>query len=256
MVLCLASNPFLLFAADDWWQVVGTIILFLFYGIGQLLSGRDDAKKRAKEKARRAKRPPVAQGGDKPQNQADPLRAEVEEFLRRAEGKKPEEKAPQRERETQPLAREPAAPAARREPQPPRARPLPESRVGQPAKQPPRAKPKPAIPASERKLPEQQGQLRREGVAEHVQRHLSKGRISEHAEHLGDEVALADDKMEARIEQKFEHRLGRLGHQQEAVAEKAGPALAQEVRELLSDSRGMRRLIVANEILRRPEERW
>ena len=246
-MLCIES--IVLFAADDWWQVVGTIILFLFYGIGQLLSGRDDAKKRAQEKARRAKRPPVAQGGDKPQNQADPLRAEVEEFLRRAEGKKPEEKAPQRELETQPLAREPAA---RREPQPPRARPLPESRVGQA----PRAKPKPAIPAAERKAPEQQGQLRREGVAEHVQRHLSKGRISEHAEQLGDEVALADDKMDARIEQKFEHRLGRLGHQEEAVAEQAGPALAQEVRELLSDSRGMRRLIVANEILRRPEERW
>ena len=98
-------------------------------------------------------------------------------------------------------------------------------------------------------------ELRRENVEQHVARHLSTKEYDERAEHLGERVALADDRLEARLEQTFEHQLGRLSHSEEIVQE-VGPSVADEVRELLSKPQGMRQLIVANEILRRPEERW
>lgn len=246
----LEINQITLLAADDWWQVIGTIIVFLFYGIGHLISGREERQK----KARRAQRPPVAQpAGEVPPNQADPLRAEVEDFLRRAEGKQPQpadrqeakpRPVPQR---SEPIAREPAHPTRK---QPPVARP-----VGSPEPKARSPKSRAASRAPQRKTPEETVEPRREGVGEHVARHLSSERVTQRAEKLGQEVALADDIVEARLEEKFEHRLGSL-KQKEAQVEEAAPTIAEEVRKLISQPAGMRQVIVANEILRRPEQRW
>ena len=245
----LTLNQFLIFAADDWWQVVGTIIVFLFYGVGHLLSGREEAQKRAQGKPKRAAPPPVAKadGQPQPQNQADPLRAEVEEFLRRAEGQKPREARPAGRAEPQ-RDRPPGMPQRESQPVPRRAV-LTEPAAASPEREPPR-------PRKPRRVAQQKpAETRREGIAEHVQRHMSTADVTDSAEHLGEKVALADDKLEARLEQKFEHQLGRLKHV-ETKEEEVGPSIAQQVRQLLGNPEGMRQVIVANEILRRPEERW
>lgn len=251
-------DQILLLAADDWWQIVGTIIVFLFYGVGHLISGREDAQKRAKQKARRVKRPPAERGPQgQPPNQADPLRAEVEEFLRRAEGKQPAaESARDRElrerneggsfRDDRARGREESPPmrevvAERSTPRPPQPKP----RKRRPAK--PAQRPSQPVPEAK--------SLRSEGVAEHVARHLSRKSVTESAEQLGDEVALADDIVEARLHDTFEHQVGQLEHREDQASQSAA-SVADEVRQLLSNPQGMRQLIVANEVLRRPEERW
>ena len=44
---------------------------------------------------------------------------------------------------------------------------------------------------------------RRESVASGVQKNLDNSRLKRHAEKLGEEVGLADDKLDARLHQKF-----------------------------------------------------
>lgn len=237
----LDANHIVLLAADDWWQIVGGLIFMVLYGVGQLLSGRAEGKKRAPRPKQRRPQPPAAQPGPpgQPPNQADPLRAEVEEFLRRAQGQPAEQE--QLARETRPVRRESARSGqGRQRPSEPSQR--------QPATQaPPRR-------ISERTPPDEID-LRHENVEEHVTRHLSSKGVTERASHLGEEIALADEKIEAHLEKKFEHRLGNLEHRKE-IPVLANLSDAEQLRKLLSDPEGMRQLMVINEVLRRPDDHW
>src|SRR5690606_8074379 len=81
--------------------------------------------------------------------------------------------------------------------------------------------------------------------------------IRQPAPRLGEEVAQADDRMQAQLQQKFDHRVGTLAPVTTAAPKTAAAATAaREFRELLARPGGMRQIIIANEILRRPEERW
>ena len=261
----------ILFAADDWFQIVGGIIVMVMWGIQQIFAGRQEAKNARPKKVRQPRKPVVRPAdGAQPPNQADPLRAEVEQFLRQSEEKKQQSQRPQqtRPREAQPVDAQRGRTQVPREPQqrPTRREPLPS---GDPAPRQPRSS-KPTVQATRkaRKRPERGTpndaasrdsatpiELRGENVEQHVARHLNTKEYDERADHLGEKVALADDRLEARLEQTFEHRLGTLSHSEDEVQE-VGPTVADEVRELLSKPQGMRQLIVANEILRRPEDRW
>ncbi|MCG8450211.1 MAG: hypothetical protein MI725_11620, partial [Pirellulales bacterium] len=160
------------------------------------------------------------------QDQAESLRSEIEEFVRRAQGKPAQQKPTQQK----PAPQKPAARKSQRPRQPV-------------AKRVPR-EPRPA-PA---------GNLRREGVGEHVSKHISSADISQHAEQLGKELEQTDERMESRLHAKFDHQLGSLQHR-ETTAEEKTPQhdAAAEIAALLSRPEGMRQLILANEILRRPE---
>ena len=251
----LQIDQFLLLAADDWWQLVSLIIFLALGGLQQLLTGGKQDKKGKPPKRRPAKRPPAPgvagqPAGQAAPDQADPLRAEVEQFLRKADGNKPEQgrQQPQgRPQPARPIGRErrPAPEAGRQ--------PRRDVRTKQPPRQPRR---RPATPVGTQAKTEEVIELREEDIQEHVDRHLSKHDVTEGTRHLGQQVAQADDKLEARLSEKFEHRLGSLQHKEEAPEEEAGQSIAEEVRELLSQPQGMRQLIVANEVLRRPEERW
>jgi hypothetical protein len=96
--------------------------------------------------------------------------------------------------------------------------------------------------------------LRSQSVPAHVAAHIghSSRAIGQHAERLGDTLESTSEQTQHRIEQKFDHRLGNLLHQEEAAAVQE-PGLAEEVANLLHSPEGMRQLIIANEILNRPE---
>jgi hypothetical protein len=49
-----------------------------------------------------------------------------------------------------------------------------------------------------------------EHVSSYVTTHLDTRQFGERASHLGEQTALADDRLEARLHQKFDHQVGRL----------------------------------------------
>jgi hypothetical protein len=101
------------------------------------------------------------------------------------------------------------------------------------------------------------------GVSQHVSQHLDMSSIRQHTAQLGSEVALADDKLDARLHDKFDHAVGRIkGGQPTAAAapptatvssSPAPTARPSEIAQLLRNPKSIRQAIILNEILRRPE---
>src|SRR5690606_18094522 len=74
--------------------------------------------------------------------------------------------------------------------------------------------------------------------------------IAQRAESLGDEVAQADERMEARVHSRFDHQLGSLEPVAAAPQQSSqASAATKELRDLLTRPGGMRQVIIANEIL-------
>jgi hypothetical protein len=87
--------------------------------------------------------------------------------------------------------------------------------------------------------------------------------IEAHTRQLGAEVDRADDKMEARLHQVFDHSVGQLKKQATDSIPKTpegadiAPALTSaNLAELMRSPPAIRSAIVLGEILHRPEERW
>ncbi len=82
------------------------------------------------------------------------------------------------------------------------------------------------------------------------------------AEHLGEEVGLADENLEARLHEKFDHKLGTLGEDgidspTDVASDSAERFLAiSEITELLADPNSLRNAIVISEIFAPPHHRW
>lgn len=172
------------------------------------------------------------------------LRSEVEEFLRRA-------------------AQGNAAPA----PQPAKKPPL------DPFDEPPRRKrrqtPAPQAPAPQATTPQAakrqpsnfdvqvEGPVRRGTL-----RHLPESQLAENAAHLGEQIAAADDRVEARLHEKFDNRLGTLmnrpgGAQPAAVEPTKEPTTAAgRIRKKLIAPGGAREAVILSEILRSPVDRF
>lgn len=259
-------------------RVVMPIIFVVLYGVAHLVGAlQQEKKKRVQqppprdpaelelERLARAERPGANRGeqghgelgrGDpglgKPVSLEETLRREVEDFLKRAQG---EPRAPQQ-------AKRPAGPPRQRSAAPPQ-KPRPQQ---------------PVEPPTRRLVNDPQsvtGRQQAEPVLEVVQTSLPTGAavdayvaqqmrgvaaIGQHAQRLGEEVALADDRMQAQLQQKFDHRVGTLTPVSASTvvpaSAGAGNSAAREFRELIARPGGMRQIVIANEILRRPEERW
>lgn len=88
-------------------------------------------------------------------------------------------------------------------------------------------------------------------------RHLPESQLAEQAAQLGGQVAQADDRLEARLHEKFDHRLGKLSQRSEAEQE-VPPADhetgAARIKALLARPGGVREAVVLSEILRRPAD--
>lgn len=101
-------------------------------------------------------------------------------------------------------------------------------------------------------------------VAEHVARHLQAGEFAQRAAHLGEEVDQSDDRMEAHLQQYFEHDLGDLGARTSAAEQSIlddddGPPVAaakepaaDDFLAFLADPNALRRAIILREVFERP----
>ena len=97
-------------------------------------------------------------------------------------------------------------------------------------------------------------------VVEHVRKHLDTAEFSRREEHLADEVAQADEKMDEHLRGVFDHRLGQFAQSSADTGQSGTPEAfsvgAAALIALLTTPQTVRQAIVINEILQRPEQRW
>lgn len=247
------------FAADIT-QIIFAAVVFVIYIVGHVLSAKDEAKAKP-----RRNRPPVAPVGDPeepvlltvdelekaqrraPPDQAEALRAEIEDFVRRAQGKPPQH---QQSRPKPQAARQPVGKRHEQSQQPGR---VPQLQQESPRRQEPQSRPVVRTPLREEGL-RPQLEPRSDGVAEHVAKHLGASQVGDHAEQLGGQLSQVDERVEKRLQSKFDHQVGRLAHAESATETKVPTHdVAGEIAAMLRSPVGMRQLIIANEILRRPD---
>ena len=249
--------PMLIAAIDDILEVVIPIVIMLFVGIGQLLGALKQGKQKKPPVQRQVPKLDDGPVGNAPPAGEDALRQEVDDFLRRVQGKpprpKPQEVKPQAARPQAERPGVPVVPAGRKggkampgmqpisplRQQHPPIRPLAQEEFA-----PIRSQPLPMRPDIE---------PRGQGVSEHVTKHIDNSALAlgQHAEKLGDELAETDERLEMRLHQRFDHEVGRLHHEKE-VAKAEATGVAAELVAMMSKPEGMRQLIIASEILRRP----
>ncbi|HMO83748.1 MAG TPA: hypothetical protein PKC18_02385 [Lacipirellulaceae bacterium] len=233
----LNSNLILLADDTDVIKAVGAVIVMILWGVGQFMAARPKAKPAARPRPKPPQPGAPAGGPAKGLSVEEQLRREVEEFMRRAQ-RRGEGEAPAR-------------------PMPTAAAPVERSRDRAAQQRRAQAK-RPTSPPREQRV--RRVEPSGAGVSEHVAEHLTRSSqaLSAHAQQLGADVAQADERMDEHLAERFSHKLGTL------EPRAADPAAMQSVRsvdaqglfDMLRKPEGVRRLIVAGEILRRPEERW
>ena len=270
----------LMFAAmlDELLKLVVPFVFLIFWVLSQIA----EAKKKAK--APRPAQPPIAPS--KPAEKMnpppggapnDPLRAQVDAFLRRAGGQAPgaaggaavgaavqnprPAAAPNRDSIEILFGNDPAS--ANKPPlsQPPRDMAARSAPPSSPPSVP--AMPAPPRPQRAQRSPQRAAAPRGKSVADHVNEHVAAAarQISEEAARLGDRVTQGDRQFASQLQQKFDHEIGTFGDRrtepaqdQPAAAAPVNPAVT--IAALLGNADGMRQAMILNEVLRRPEERW
>jgi hypothetical protein len=265
------SNLVLLADLEDILGAIVALLVPLLWVIRQIFQAAkpgEQPRRHAAPAPAPAQQPPaqpVAAGGQ----QADPLRSQVEEFLRRA-GRAPQQSEAGRKAEPR-RARKPARaseievlvddnlrePAERR----PLAAPLrPATSPLSPTQQRPQR-----VPLARKEQPaRQREQALRESVAEQAADSIAahSRMIAEQASRLGQRIVEDDHQFDVQLKAKFDHTVGTLTGSAVAAAEQAAAAVraaetpAAQIAGLLSNPDGVRQAIVVNEILRRPTERW
>jgi hypothetical protein len=171
------------------------------------------------------------------------MRDEVEEFLRRAAARRAQAEAKRRAEAQQPVQLPPQRPA-------PIARPP--LRQAMPSQLEPEVE---IIEAEEADT----GSRFTSSVAQHLRGTTD---IARHAPSLGAEVDQADDKLEARLQRTFDHKLGALKDTTTAAPVKATTQTSEallasmNLTRLLTNSQSIRNAIILSEVLNRPESRW
>jgi hypothetical protein len=244
-----------------------SVLVGLVFLVVWVLSQIVDAKKKQAQPPRRPGPMPPGPPGQPRAAQArppaaDPLRAQVDEFLRRAG------------RQAQPHPADPAPPprrpAARRD----EIEVLLADEAAEPAHQPLAAPLRPLgeaaatpnVPPGKRpapRPPRRAAPSRDQTVAEHVAAHVDSAvqQIRKEVSRLGESVIAADRQFDTQLQQKFDHEVGSLrthhlaGVQDRQTADKADTP-ASQIAAMLASPDGVRQAIVINEILRRPDERW
>jgi hypothetical protein len=229
--------------------------------------------KQIADASKQAKAPDGAQAADAPQaqpqpqaprqaagQQADPLRNQVEEFLRRA-GRGPQgDRARPAPREIEVLVDE--EPSARR----PVGEPLrsAESRAAtapsKTAAATPIARQAPPQHPPRRSVVPRKRKTLAERATERATARASK--MAEQTSHLGQRIIEDDAQFDVQLKAKFDHSVGTLTGSAVTAAEQAAAAVsaaetpAAQIAAMLATPDGVRQAIVVNEILRRPDERW
>jgi hypothetical protein len=201
--------------AAGWMEWVGPVVVFILYAIGQLAM-HQGKKPEQQQRPPQKPRPAVGPQQQQPRTLEEKLRSEVEEFLRQVKGEKPEPAESSRPV----VARQPVV-----------------VKVEQP------------VELAVESMPQ------RMSVQEHVSRHMSTASVIEHATTLGADLSQTDERFQAQLQDRFQHQIGSLEprQQQRTEAPRRRSAAAAEIAELLRSPQGVRQVIVASEILRRPE---
>ena len=102
--------------------------------------------------------------------------------------------------------------------------------------------------------------MRDESVAEHVRSHIDSSDIAEHAEHLGERIQTADDRIAARLKRRFDHDVSKLDDlpsvQDDAVAKVSkaqASEMAKDLVQMFISPHSVRQAILVSEILKRPD---
>lgn len=96
-------------------------------------------------------------------------------------------------------------------------------------------------------------------VSQHVAQHLDTSAYGQSTARLGQKLGLADEKVEARLHRKFDHRLGALDPDDAMASDEPDhqvPATPSEIAKLLGSPKNIRNAIILNEILQPPRDRW
>ncbi|MEO1496612.1 MAG: hypothetical protein AAFV43_05625 [Planctomycetota bacterium] len=87
--------------------------------------------------------------------------------------------------------------------------------------------------------------------------HLPESQLAEHAAHLGERIAGADDRVRARLSAKFGKSVSEQDADEKALlATPPEDTSAARIAAALSSANGVRDAMVLNEILQRPTDRW
>jgi len=245
----IAFQPLL--AADILETVIGALF-FILWIAAQLLGGRKEAQKKQPRPQQPvdlaedvAPRRNQDLGNLGPRNQEEALRDEVEDFLRRATQGKPA-RVQEKSTRAQPPRERPVAPAARQVPGPPHD--------GGHALRDQGAAEHVARPIGTQEIATRTRPLGARSLGTQALGARSLGTRSLGTQALGTQVATADDRLELRLHEKFDHTVGRLEHRDIPEDDQHKKVdMAAEIAQMLRSPEGMRQLIVANEILRRPE---
>lgn len=99
-----------------------------------------------------------------------------------------------------------------------------------------------------------------QSVSDHVRDYIDTSDVADVSQQLGQEVALADDKMDARLQRTFDHSVGNLplAAQESAfstttttTAKQVSPA-ADALLNMLSNPQSIQQAVLLSEILKRP----
>jgi hypothetical protein len=97
-------------------------------------------------------------------------------------------------------------------------------------------------------------------IRTHVARTVDTSDITQNLSHLGSEVSMADDRMDARLHERFDRKLSQIndGAYGEPVDAESEPVegAAGRIADMFRDARTTRQAIILNEILNRPVDRW
>ncbi len=223
---------------QEWVELIIFGLAFIFWLLGKVFGVQQQPPAR-RPPGQALPRPPQAAPGD-------PLQSEIEEFLRRASGRK-----------------DGGAPAARNpnQPQP--------TKVRTAGVNPAARKPRPIQPASARTkaaaappaLPDTP-----DGIDQHVKKYLSTTDFDRRVSQLSS-IDRKEQEFDQQVNQTFAHEVGHLKGSAIAVAGEAPvtsaaapePQLANtqnSLAKLLSSPANLKSAVVLNEILQRPSHRW
>jgi len=204
-----------------------------------------------------------ARGAGQPAPRQDDIRSEVEEFLRRVQG---EPDAPPQQARQEPK-RQPRIEVLDEDgfgvdERPRETRRKPRKKVHQSDSTYAESESPITAPQRGKSLQRREGIERGESVAEHVADHMKRGAFEERASHMGEQLSQTDERLEARLHEKFDHRMGTLSARRQArEADDAHKkehvnSVADNLLDLLSTPQGVQQAVLLNEILTRPADRW
>jgi hypothetical protein len=245
-------------------EILGAVV-GLFFLVMWVINQIRDAKKQPAPRNQQPppqprQRQPRAQAPAGPAGQqADPLRDQVQDFLRRTHQQPPPEQ--------QPMQRPAQRPPARRDPREievlvPEERPDDERRtIAQPFRPMQQSVTSGPAPAGPRPVtPRPKVEASRASVSEHVADHLGSPPVGWQASKLGQRIIADDAQFDVQLNAKFDHTIGTLSSIRLSDINPAqaipSDTPASQIAALLASPAGVRQAIVLNEILRRPTDRW